>query len=571
MITQFDVDGVPALFTPATGPMRAGLAFRVGFADEPLPKRGITHLLEHLALYSAGVADYHYNGATGVENTFFHLQGTESDIVAFLNGVCASLLEPPLHRLAVEKEILRTEASSRRNGVNERMPMWRYGARDYGLVSFPEWGLTGITADDLSAWVARYFVRQNCVLWIAGSAMPEGLKLTLPEGARQPAPAPSSALPATPAYFAGSSGAVLWDSVVRRETAAGIFAGVLERVMFRSLRQEGGLSYTVQTDYEPRDDGNAVITAVADALPDKQGAVLGGFIDVLATMRFGRIDQADVTTVVNQRATALEQAEEQGGRLPGQAFNLLAGRPVQSLEEALAETRAVTRADVVRVAAAAYADGLLMTPEGSGADWAGYVAAPTASERAVAGQPYPSLEDPRTRLILGEEGISIADDEEVATVRFDGCATVLAWPDGARQFIGADGISVRAEPTLYHGLGAAIPWLDARVPYHLRCEMPARDADRIPRPEPVAWSGPVAGAPSAPGQPRSGGKTGAIVTIALLSPTGLLALLLTLTGLLTMSKGPDLAADIVVTVFFALVVAGAGVGIGLAIRHLRRR
>jgi zinc protease len=569
MITQFEVDGVPALFSPKSGPMQAGLAFRVGFADEPLPKRGITHLLEHLALHSAGVADYHYNGATGVENTFFHMQGSESDIVGFLNGVCASLLEPPLHRLAVEKEILRTEASSRRSGVNERLAMWRHGARDYGLASFPEWGLTGITPDDLHAWVARYFVRQNCVLWIAGSAAPAGLKLTLPDGARQPAPAPSSALPAKPAYFPGSSGAVVWDSVVRRETAAGIFAGVLERVMFRSLRQESGLSYTVQADYEPRDDGGAVLTAVADALPDKQGAVLGGFIDVLATMRVGRIDPADVTTVINQRASALEQAEEQGGRLPGQAFNLLAGRPVQSLEEALAETRGVTHADVVRVAAAAYADGLLMTPEKSSADWAGYVAAPSVSDRAVAGQPYPSLEDPGTRLILGEEGISLADDEEVATVRFDTCAAVLSWPDGARQFIGADGISVRAEPTLYHGLGAAIPWLDARVPPHLRCEMPARDADRIPRPQRVTAPGTPAG-PAAPAAPRTGGRTGPIVAIVLLSPVVLVGLLFILVGVSTVSDPTDRGAGIAVLVFFLLVTVGAGVGIWFAIRRLRR-
>jgi zinc protease len=568
MITQLEVDGVPTLYTPRSGPTRAGLAFRVGFADEPLPKRGITHLLEHLALHSTGVADYHYNGATGVENTAFHMQGSESDIVAFLNGVCASLVEPPLHRLAVEKEILRTEASSRRSGVNERMAMWRYGARDYGLSSFPEWGLPGITPDDLHAWAARYFVRQNCVLWIAGAAMPPGLKLNLPEGRRQPAPAPSSALPAKPAFFPGSSGAVVWDSVVRREPAAGIFAGVLERVMFRSLRQEGGLSYTVQTDYEPRADGRATLTAVADALPDKQGAVLGGFVDVLAAMRFGRIDPADVTAVIKAQVSALEQAEEQGGRLPGQAFDLLGERPVRNIEETLAETRGVTHADVVRVAGTAYADGLLMTPEEGVADWAGYVPAPTASERAVAGQPYQSLEYPATRLIVGEEGISIADDEQVATVRFATAAAVLAWPDGARQFIGTDGISVRAEPALYHGLAAAIPWLDARVPDHLRCAMPARDPDRIPAPRPATWSGSTPPAPVVLAGGR--GKAGPIVAIIVLSPVALIGLLFALTGITELGDPTDRGATIAVLVFCLLVTAAAGVGTGFAVRRLRR-
>ena len=486
MITRFDADGVPGVFARTGGPIKAGLAFRVGFADEPLPKRGITHLIEHLALHSAGVADYHYNGATGVEHTYFHLQGSEADIVAFLNGVCASLLEPPLRRLPVEKEILRAEAASRRTGVHEMLPMWRHGARDFGLASFPEWGLAGLGPDDLHAWVARYFVRQNAALWIAGSAVPAGLKLTLPDGARQPVPVASSGLPVRPAYFPGSSGAIVWDAVVRREGAAGIFAGVLEREMRRALRQEGGLSYTAQTDYDPRGDDSAVITAVADALPDKQGAVLGGFVDVLAAMRIGRIDPAEVSTVVNQRCDALQQAEEQGARLPGQAFNLLAGRPAQSVEEAIAETRAVTHGDVLRVAAAAYADGLLMTPAGTTADWAGYAAAPTSSDQPVSGQAYPSLEDPHTRIILGEAGVSVADEDQTATVRFETCAVALAWPDGARQLIGQDGMVVRVEPTMYAGIPAAVPWLDARIPHGLRVDMPARDPSRIPTPEPAA-------------------------------------------------------------------------------------
>jgi zinc protease len=482
MITAFEVDGVPALFTPATGPTRAGLAFRVGIADETLPRRGITHLLEHLALHSAGLADHHYNGATGVERTVFHTQGSEEEIVAFLNGVCSSLAEPPLDRLAVEKEILRTEASSRRFGVADPMPMWRHGARDYGVSSFPEWGLAGFGPDDLHAWAARYFTRANAVLWVAGPAVPAGLRLTLPDGERRPAPAPSSALPARPAFFSGSAGAVVWDATVRRETAAGVFAGVLERALMRSLRQEQGLSYTVRTDYDQRDDGSAVITAVADALPDKQGAVLGGLVDVLAAMRIGRLDPADVTTVINQRVTALEQAEEHGGRLPGQAFNLLAGRPVRQLEEAVAETRAVSHADVVRVAGAAYADGLLMTPEGSVAEWAGYAAAPTFSAGVVTGEAYPSLEHPDVRVIVGSDGVSLADDSGAATVRFDACAVMLCWPDGARRLIGNDAISVHLEPTLHRGLADVMPLLDACLAPELRVEMPARDPQRIPRP-----------------------------------------------------------------------------------------
>jgi zinc protease len=359
-------------------------------------------------------------------------------------------------------------------------------------------------------------------LWIAGPQVPEGLRLNLLDGERRPTPAPSTALPVRPAYFHGPSGGVLWDAVVKREPAAAIFAGVLEREMMRSLRQESGISYTATTDYEPREDDTAVITALADSLPDKSDAVLGGMVDVLARVRLGRLDESDFTAVVNRRLEALAQAEEQGMRAMSQAYNVLAGRPVQSLEEALAETRAVTMADISRVAAAAYANGLLQTPGHRTADWAGYTAAPDSSEHQVAGQAYPSLEDPKqARVVLGEEGATLIDGTSVATVRFAECVLVLAWPDGGRHLIGADAISVRLEPTLFHGLLAAIPAIDARTPPHLRVGMPARAPSQIPVPQ---------ARPAAPAPPPHTGrfaapdnKRGLILNLVIFVPVALFA------------------------------------------------
>ena len=180
MIQQLEVDGVPTLLAPGSGPMRAGLVFRVGAADETLARRGITHLLEHLALATIGQADYHYNGATEPIFTYFHNQGSEAHVAAFLTGVCESLQNLPMQRLETEKEILRTEQSSRGTGVLDGMPLWRHGARDFGLVSYPEFGLHMIGPDDLREWAARYFTRENAVLWIVGDRVPEGLRLPLP-------------------------------------------------------------------------------------------------------------------------------------------------------------------------------------------------------------------------------------------------------------------------------------------------------------------------------------------------------------------------------------------------------
>ncbi|WP_430780510.1 M16 family metallopeptidase [Actinoplanes sp. G11-F43] len=488
MITELETGGIPVLLAPSTGPMHAGLVFRVGTVDEPLSRRGITHLVEHLALHSIGVADHHFNGATGPEFTFFHMRGAETDVVGFLNGVCAALRDLPMQRLAVEKEILRTEENSRGDGAGEVLALWRHGAVGYGAGTYPEWGLRGITADDLRGWTARYFNRQNAALWITGSEVPAGLDLDLPDGDRQPVPAPSSALPVRPAWFPGHSNIVAWDAVVPRGAAATVFAGVLERVLFRSLRQESGLSYTVKSDCSTRADGTTVVTALADALPEKQGAVLGAFVDVLAGMRLGLVDEADVTAVVNRRAAEVIEAAENGGRLPGQVFSLLTGQPVQkSDDEFLAGLRAVSRADVVAIAAAATADGLLMTPGRHRADWAGFTAAPTRSTDVVSGKSHQqlghrSVDEPKVLLTIGADGVTIGTDDDPATVRFDQCVLLLAWPDGARRLIGPDAIQVHFEPTLFRNGTAITAEIDAGLDPALRVVMPVRNPESVPVP-----------------------------------------------------------------------------------------
>lgn len=482
MIRQLDVDGVPALLAPTTGPTHAGLMFRVGQADEILAQRGITHLLEHLVLHPLGTADYHYNGTTGVVVTHFHLQGSVDDITTFLTGVCQSLRELPASRLDTEKAILRTEWNNRATSALDPMPLWRYGARGYGLVSFPEWGLQAASIDDLQDWTRSYFTRENAVLWLAGADLPAGLRLDLPSGQRMPVPTASSALPLTPAFFAGSGGLTAIDAVVARRIAASVFTGVLERELFRALRQRDGLSYTATTNYEPRGDGYATITALADALPEKQDAVLGGFIDVLAKIRVGRIDDADIAAVISKAAEALSTAEADSARLPSAAFNLLTGQRVDSSDDLLRQLKEVTPEAVHKVATEAFAASLLMTPGGRTADWAGFVPAPTGSAELVTGTDHPGLGRLAQRLVVGADGVSLVsnDSDEFATVHYDRCAAMLAWPDGGRQLIGDDGISIRVEPTLYQGVATQL--VDEAVSTQIRVDLPARAPEDIPQP-----------------------------------------------------------------------------------------
>lgn len=565
MIKHTEVDGVPTVIAPTSGQLHAGLVFRVGQADETLARSGITHLLEHLTLFPLGIADYHFNGATGAALTHFHMQGSERDVATFLTRVCASLAELPLHRLTMEKEILRTEAAGRGARVSDPMAVWRHGARGYGLPGYPEWGLSAISPDDLRAWAATHFTRDNAVLWIAGDHVPDGLALDLPAGVRRPVPAATSALPVTPAWFSGSSRATAWDAVVERSAAAGVFTGVLERELFRALRQECGLSYTAQTSYEPRGDGTAVIVAVADALPEKADAVLGGFVDVLAKLKAGRIDPADVEAVVSKTADGLGNAEADAARLPQYAFNLLVGYPNQTLEEVAAELRAVTPEAVAAAATQALGTGLLMTPGGRSADWAGYATAPQGSQTAVAGRPYRSVDTPGHRLVVGDTGVSVVCGDDVSTVTYDACSAALAYPDGGRLLIGHDAVLVRVEPTLYEGAATALPAIDAAVaPY--RVTMQARDPEDIPR------SGDRGHRAAGVDDGEAVGSRGLliarlVVLWVLLVAIGGFALLLTLSVII---EPEDVAELVTVLVFLYGISAALVWGLVRATRQLRR-
>lgn len=489
--------GIPTFYAPRRGDITAGLFFRVGRADETLATTGITHLVEHLALHHVNLTDVHHNGATADTYTLFHVTGSEEEVVAHLNSVCAALRDLPLHRLETEKEILRTEAASRGAGPRHQMPLWRYGAQGYGLSSYSELGTHGLSADSVRHWARTRFTRDNAVLWVTSDHVPECLDLTLPAGTRFPAPAPSSALPVTPAYIQGDDGHVVFDAVVRRSTAASVFADVLGRALFQDLRQEGGYSYTADTDYTPRDAHHATLIAYADSLEQKQDAVVGGFVDVLARMRAGRIEQSELDSARNKALKVYGTPDLGAAMLPAYALGTLLGRPVLSPEEHRAELAAVTVSDLREVAREMWSTGLLQVP--GRADWAGFALAPQYSEQAVTGTRHGSLGSDGVTLIIGAEGVSLTGPHGPVTVRYDACAAMTTRPDGARTLTGLDGFSVTIEPTLYQEVTPErIAAVDAAVPEAAVVRMPARDPERIPRPaerlpSPAKTSGRVRG------------------------------------------------------------------------------
>jgi predicted Zn-dependent peptidase len=481
-IQHTEVDGVPTLIASTAGRTHAGLVFRVGRADEPLARTGLTHLLEHLALSALGQTDYHYNGSTGATTTSFHTTGSPQDVTTFLHKVCDGLAALPIDRLETEKSIVRTEWASRSHGVNESMAMWRYGARGFGVLSYPEPGTHAITAEELLRWRETWFTRDNAVLWIAGEGVPAGLKLSLPSGRRMPLPAIVSALPVTPAYFAEGTQAIVADAVVRRSPAAAVYTSVLERVLYRDLRQDAGVSYTVNTDWDPRGDGFATITAAVDALPAKQSAALGGFIDALAALRHGHVDESDIAAYQTKMREGVRHPDAEASTLPGAAVDLLVGERVRDLQERMDDIAAVTADQVHAVAREAAATTLLRVPMGHDAQWAGFTQAPIVSTEKVTGMSYAGRSPNSPTLVVGVDGVTSVCGDNVVTVKYAEVAAMMTWPDGARQLMGDDGFVLSVEPTLTAIDPGALARIDGAVPDRLKVPMPARDPKNIPQP-----------------------------------------------------------------------------------------
>lgn len=491
LIRHTSVHGVPALFAPRPGEITAGLFFRVGRADETLPTAGVTHLVEHLALHRLGLSDLHYNGATANAYTLFHVTGDEDEVVTYLNSVCAALRDLPMDRLETEKEILRTEAGSRGGGPMTPMPMWRYGAQGYGLSSLDELGTRSLTAEQVRHWAETRFTRDNAVLFLTADRVPDGLDLTpLPAGRRLPAPAVTSALPVTPAYLRGEDGHLVFTSIVRRSTAAAVFAEVLGRALFQDLRQKGGYSYSAEADYSPRDADFATLTAYADALPQKQDAAVGGFVDTFARLRAGRIEQAELDSARGKSLRRYDAPDLGAALLPSYALSLLLGHRILTPEQNRAELQAVTVEDLREVAREAWEGGLLQVPT-RGADWAGLTPAPRFSPSGVSGTLHPSLEDEDVTLIIGARGVTLSTPAGLFTVRYDACAAMTTRPDGARHLIGLDGFQLAVEPTLFGEVTAErIAVLDAAVPAAAVVALPARPENEIPRPTERTGSAP---------------------------------------------------------------------------------
>jgi zinc protease len=489
-----EVDGVPVYWEDAAGPLRAALVFRVGQVDEPLARRGLTHLVEHLALVAEDPSSGHVNGGVDATTTAFEVRGSAERVTTFLGNVCRALRELPVERIPLENQVLRTEAAGRDTGLVGALLVWRYGATGPGVVGFDELGIGQHSATEVRRWAAHRFTRGNAVLWLVGGPPPADLRLDLPDGPRiglPPAPPPLLPLPG---YLTTSTDGVGLCGVVERSWAGTAAATLLRRRLFRTLRAERAVSYSPSASYQPRDRTTAHVFALADGLSSAHDELVSGFAEVLDSLAE---NPATATELAEIRAGLAEPLREPGagrGTVAAALAELTGVRP-QQYAEAESEIADLT-AEAVRAAGWALRESaLLALPVGRRPPGNRYRRAPHGSGGTVDGQvllPVGGSTGAERRLVIGTRGVTWVRQLVFHTVHFNRCVAVLAWPDGARRLIDSDGTTVHIEPNLWAGAQGLPGWLDTAVPPGLVLRQPARAAGAIPAtPQPAPAAAPV--------------------------------------------------------------------------------
>jgi len=235
--------GVPAWWVDGDDdPCEAWLLFRVGIADETLLTRGITRLALQVA--RTGVRHHDVDLDLVVEGAFagFHLTGDPEDVAEVVAELGRCLVTPPpspspRDRLEQARHDLLVSFDTRPLATGGLDAAIHFGATDYGLLGFDEFGLSSLDEEAVRAWTQRHLVGGNAVMaW--SCRPPDHLAITLPWGPRLATPRPIPTDLPTPRYQSDLTQEG-WAAVSLR-VGEGLAGAVAARMVVRRLREGAG-------------------------------------------------------------------------------------------------------------------------------------------------------------------------------------------------------------------------------------------------------------------------------------------------------------------------------------------
>lgn len=466
-------DSLPCHYLEGPAPTIAGIVFRVGQADERLPARGLTHLVEHAALWAVGERPFGLNGQVDLISTTFFAQGTTEQIESFATDIGAALTALPVERVSTEARVLRLESARAQSGPAEVHLALRFGARAYGLAHYRQLGLGSLGGAEAAAWSRYAFVADNVACWVVGPEEPD-FRLMLPPGERLPLPPLAPVLP-TPRAVVGDPGSVSLSGLGGRSAAAIFGVRLAARAAQRRLRRERGITYTVIAGYQPLSADGAHLLLSADVEDPHAREVMLALVQTLDDLAEGRHDPADRAALVDEAAAAVNDPRGAPGRAQMRALDGLLGRPVASDEELIDEYRHVTPDAIADVARAWLASALLIAPAAAGDAPNAWGSQPDATPSVPRGRLF-ALRGTRPWNQHRHPRFDVSDQ----AIRFSspGNEVAIAWPDvaagvwessGTRVLIALDGSRLTIEPRKWIRGDMLVAEVDRRVPRGAWC------------------------------------------------------------------------------------------------------
>ncbi|HYI20775.1 MAG TPA: hypothetical protein VD836_18810 [Solirubrobacteraceae bacterium] len=446
-INREERDGVPVLWADLPGPRTAALLFRSGRSDEPFGLLGINHLIEHLSLFSLGRPPYKYNGFVDLTRTGFTISGTEAEEADFFQSVCTALHALPVDRLAHERRVLLTETANDDGGFFGRILARRYGVTGLGARATHDFALGWVDDEALHAWAARWFTRANAVLWMTGPPSAD-LALPLPDGERRPVgefePVPWLD---GPTHLEEGTGGVGLGMLGPRSVAltSGLrLAG--DRAVAR-LRMDEGVTYAVGGDYLAVDAGTAHVILAADCLDEHATAVRDGLVAVLEELAAGEATEDELALDRRRMREAMEHPDWHATRLDREAFDGLCGWPVTPPGELAAEHEALTAQAIGDAMQELLRTRLVLAPAGV-APLDGDAPYESGSPPEVEGRAFRRRRSgvggrASQRLVVGDDGATLVEDDGHVTVLWTDLAGVVREAPGQLLLVAADGAFLR--------------------------------------------------------------------------------------------------------------------------------
>lgn len=431
--------------------MVGGITFRTGMADEPFARRGISHLIEHLALSRLDVR-YEYNGYVDALSTNFHAKGTPEEVAEFLTHICISLGHLPYERLSTEIKVLQAEGSQRGTSAYASGLNALFGTHHFGMLAVPEIGLDHATPEMIEDWRMRRFTRENAMVWLAGPPPPSTLSFAaLPHGERIPPIKPLRVLPNQPTvYHVAASGPAVMNVSERNVETQVIFAIAAQRLENR-MRSIEGLSYSVQTHRDVVNARYAVMGIFSDCTPENAEQARATMVAELHRMVFDGITKDEVVEVADRMERALSDDNAAFGRAMTTAHNLLIGYPQLTEPQLIERAMATSSEDSIRILRRFLSGALWTVPHQAEVRDRRFTHVSSFSPTSAAGTTAESIYTDH-RLSIDAERMSVLDTAgNAVTVGLDDTVGAKRWLDGAWTFWNIEGFVLSVMPSDYHG------------------------------------------------------------------------------------------------------------------------